>query len=99
MRDEQLDAGQKLAWNRTRAQPEKVLDLRGGDEDGNAIGKSDDHHARYESHRSAKAGEAHRQQQNARHQRDHGQPTHAEAEHNSGHNHDERTGGPANLGA
>ena len=57
--DEQAHAGQELAGNGAGAEAEEVLDLRGGDEDGDAVGEADDDRAGDELDRRAEAGEAH----------------------------------------
>ena len=99
MANEQLHARQKFAGNGADAEAEEVLDLRGGNQDGDAVGESDDHQARDEADRGAEAGESHGKQDDAGHQRDHGQAAHAEAGHNAGDDDDESAGGSADLGA
>ena len=72
VRDKQLDAGQKFAGNRTGLESEKILDLSRGNQNCDAVGKADHHHARNEAHRRAQPGKAHDDQQHTRHQRHHG---------------------------
>ena len=72
MSGEQLHARQEFAGDCGRAQAEEVLDLRGGDQDGDAVGEADDDHARNELDGCAQAGEAHDQEHDSGHQRDHG---------------------------
>ena len=80
-------------------QSEKILDLRGGDQQRDAVGESDGHGARNVFDRRAQAGEAHDQQQHAGHDAHQRQPGHTELGHDAGDNHHERARGPADLGA
>ena len=69
-----FDAGQELAGDGGGAEAEEVLDLGGGDEDGDAVGEADDDRAGDEADRGAEAGEAHEEENHAGHEGDHGRP-------------------------
>jgi hypothetical protein len=57
--DEQPHAREKLAGYGADAETEEILYLGGGDEDGNAVGESDQDSARNKSHGRAESGEGH----------------------------------------
>ena len=99
MRRKQPDARQKFAGNCADSQAEEIPELRGGNQNCDAVGEADDHHARDEADSRAQAGEAHQQEQNAGHQRHHSQAAHAKAEDDAGDDHHEGAGGTANLRA
>ena len=90
---------QKLAGHRRRLQPKEIFDLRRGDQQRDAVGEADRHRARNELDRRAQAGEAHDQQQNARHDSDQRQAGHAEFRDDAGDDHDKGARRPADLSA
>ena len=95
----QLDPRQKLAGHSAGAQAEEIFDLRGSNQNCDAVGKPDDDHPRNEANGRAQAGQPHRQQNESGHQRDHRQAAHAEARHNARDDHHKCSGRPADLGA
>jgi hypothetical protein len=96
---QQLHARKELAGNGGGAQAEEVLDLGGGDQDGDAVGEADDHHVGDEAHRSTQTGEAHEKKNDSGHDGDHGEAAHAKTGDDAGDNDDEGAGGSADLGA
>jgi hypothetical protein len=95
--DQQFDAGQEFAGHGACLQTEEVFDLRRGDEDRNSIGEADDDHARDEADGRTETGEAHEEENDAGHQRDHGEAAHAEARHDAGNDDNEGAGGATDL--
>jgi hypothetical protein len=88
---------QKLARHRRRRQPEEVLDLRGSNEQRDAIGKPDDDGARNIFDRCPEAGEAHHNQQYTRHHPHEGETREAKFRNDARNNDDEGAGGPPDL--
>ena len=89
--------GEEFAGNGADAKAEEVLDLRGGDQDGDAVGESDDDRAGDESHRCTEAGEGHGDEDDAGHERDHSRPLMPKRRDDAGDDDDERSGRPADL--
>ena len=66
-----LHACEELAGIFLHRQAEEIFDLRGGDQQGDAVGESDDDGAGDETHGGAEAGEAEEEQNHAGHHGDH----------------------------
>ena len=81
------------------AQAEEVLDLRAGDQHGDAVGEADDDRPRNELHRRAQARHAQHDEDDARHHGAHEQAVEAVGRDDAGDDHDERAGRSADLGA
>ena len=81
------------------AQAEEVLDLRGGDEDGDSVGEADDHHARDEANHCAEAGKAHESRMMPAMSVTMARPLMPKRSNDAGNDDDECAGGSANLGA
>ena len=97
--EQELHAGQEFAGNGADAEAEEVLDLGGCDKNGDAVGESDDNGTRDEAYRRAETREPHGEQDDACHERDHGQAAHAETRDDAGDNDDKSASGSADLGA
>ena len=67
MVEKQFDAREEFAGDRWRGEAEEVLDLSGGDQEGNAVGESYGDGTWDELDSGAKAGEAHDEEKNAGH--------------------------------
>ena len=80
-------------------QAEKVLDLRGGDQDRDAVREADRHGPGNVANRRAQAGQAHGEQHHTGHERAGQKPRHAELGHDAGDDHDECAGRPGDLAA
>ena len=96
-RAEHLHAREELAGVFGHRQAEEILDLRGRDQQRDAVGEADDDRPRNEAHRRAQAGEAQEQQDHAGHHGDHEQSGEAVLRDDAGDDHDERAGGTADL--
>ena len=97
--DEQRHAREKLARWVADAETEEVLDLGGGDQQGDAVGEAQDDRPRDELDRLAEAGDRQEQQHHARHHRHHQQAGQAVRGDDAGDDHDERAGRSADLNA
>jgi hypothetical protein len=78
-------------------QPEKILDLRAGDEDGDAIGEADDYGPRDKFHARTQSSDAHDDEQDAGHNGDHEEAVNAVRGDDAGDDDDEGAGGAADL--
>ena len=85
---------EELAGHVLDRQAEEVLDLRGGDEHGDAVGEADDDRPRDELHRRAEPGEPEHDQHHAGHHRAHEQAVDAVLGDDPGDDDDERAGRP-----
>ncbi len=79
------------------AQAQQVLDLRGCDEQGDAVGEAEHDGARDELDRVAEAGDGQHEQHHAGHHRDHQQARDAVLRDDAGDDDDEGPGRPADL--
>ncbi len=95
----EFDAREEFAGDGRCGEAEEVLDLRGGDEQRDAVGESDGDRARDEFDGGAEAGEAHDEEENAGHDSYEGQSGYAELDDDSGDDDDEGAGGAADLRA
>ena len=97
--DEQFHAREELARWVADAQTEEVLDLGGGNQQGDAVGEAQDDRPRDELDRLAEAGDRQEQQDDARHHRHHQQAGQAVRGDDARDDHDERPRRSADLNA
>src|SRR5579859_724273 len=79
------------------AQAEEIAYLRAGNQNGDAVGESDDHRTRKIFNRGAHAGDAEQNEQNARHHGAHEEAVDAVFGDDSGYDHDKGARGAADL--
>ena len=96
-RGQSFHAQPEDAWNFGELQAEEILYLSAGDQDGDAVGKADDHRAGDELDCGAHAGDAHDHQQNTGHHRTHEEAIDTVKCDDAGDDHNEGAGGSANL--
>ncbi len=87
----------KRAGNFIELQPEKIFDLSTGDQHRNSVGESDHHRPRDVFHTCAQARHAHDDEQYSGHHSAHEQAVDAVYRDDSCHDHNKRSGRPANL--
>src|SRR5258708_33920757 len=92
-----LHAQPEDAGDFVETQSEEDFDLRAGEEDGDAVGESDDDRTRNELNAGDQAGHAHDDQEHARHHGTHAQPVDAVRANDSSYNDDEAAGSTAAL--
>ena len=88
---------QERRRHRLHLESQEVTDLAREDDEGDAARESDGHGIRDELDGAAEAQQAERDEHDARQQRRHGEAIDAMFLHDAGHDHDERTGRPADL--
>ena len=97
MHAQDLHAREEFARHMVDLQAEEIFDLRGRDQQRNAVGKSDDDGAGDELDRVSQTRESEHQQDHARHHRDHQQSVESMFGDDARHDDDESAGGSADL--
>jgi len=96
---EDFHAREKNTRDAFDLEAEEVLNLRAGNNHGDAVGETDDDGAWYEFDGRAKAGDAEYDEHDSGHDRAHIETVEPIARNDAGNDHDECPGGPADLRA